>query len=591
MSDADRAACFSLEAFDAFNETFRSITRRGSIRFEQKDWHGGLRDASERLDAYEKALDDVAGRLASTLGSTAATEPVWVAAKERFASLVSERYDIDRAETFFNSVTRRMLRTIGINRNVEFFSLHPRPPIPYEGNDVYRTYRITSDAIPELTGMLEDFAFGIPFENIVRDVRLLAEEIDLYTWPLVGLERSYTIDVISAVFYRNKEAYIVGRINAGGKVIPLIIPLANGDSGIYAETVLLHESDASVVFSFAYSYFFVEVERYDALIDFLHSIVPSVDQSELYTSLGYNRHGKTVFYRDLHRFVHVSKEQFVIAPGLEGAVMIAFTLPNYGSVLKVIKDRPGFLRSLHQTPKMITMDEVRRRYDFVSHRDRAGRMVDTQEFENLRFRKKRFALPLLQEFGEAATRNVDITDDYVILRHVYVQRKVTPLPLYFRSERDPETLRRVLIDFGYFLKDIAASGVFPGDLFNTWNYGVTHWGRVVLYDYDDVLPMETVTFREKPQPRTDLEETEPEEDWICVTGEEFFMDELERYSGIPLPLQGTFKAVHGDLYTLEFWKTLTGKLKRGEVFDVIPYDRTMQFRSRAVLPGHNRCQP
>jgi isocitrate dehydrogenase kinase/phosphatase len=173
---------------------------------------------------------------------------------------------------------------------------------------------------------------------------------------------------------------------------------------------------------------------------------------------------------------------------------------------------------------------------------------------------------------------VTITDEYVIMRYVYVQRRVAPLPLYFTGEKNPETLRRVLIDFGYFLKDIAASGVFPGDLFNTWNYGVTHWGRVVLYDYDDVLPMEDVTFREKPLPRNDLEETGPEEDWICVTGEDFFMDEIERYSGIPQPLRGVFKSVHGDLYTLAFWKTLTEKLNKGEIFDVIPYDRTLRFR-------------
>lgn len=575
---ADLAARLSLEAFEAFDAEFRNLTRRGSRRFEEKDWQGGLRDAAERLDLYEKALDDISARLESGLGSEAESEPLWISAKACFAARIAGRYDIQRAETFFNSVTRKMLRTVGINRNAEFFDLHPRPAFPHPGDAVCRTYAVTSGTASTVKDILNDLSFRTGYEDIGRDAALLAQEIDLYTWPLVGAGGSYAIDVVKAVFYRNKEAYIVGRIAAGAHVMPLIIPLANGESGIYAETILLRESDASIVFSFAYSYFFVDVERYDALIDFLRSIIPAADLAELYTSLGYNRHGKTVFYRELHRFVHVSKEQFTAAPGLEGAVMIAFTLPNYGFVLKVIKDRPCFLRSLNQTPKTVTMEQVRRRYDFVSHRDRAGRMVDTQEFENLRFRKKRFSGSLLQEFEQAATRNVVIDDEYVILRSVYVQRKVTPLPLYFTHEKDPETLRRVLIDFGYFLKDIAASGVFPGDLFNTWNYGVTHWGRVVLYDYDDVLAMEDVTFREKPLPRNDLDETGPEEDWICVSGEDFFLDEMERYSGIPQPLRGVFKSVHGDLYTLAFWKTLTGQLNRGEIFDVIPYDRSMRFR-------------
>jgi isocitrate dehydrogenase kinase/phosphatase len=314
--------------------------------------------------------------------------------------------------------------------------------------------------------------------------------------------------------------------------------------------------------------------------------MPHAELAELYTALGYNRHGKTEFYRDLHRFVHVSREQFIIAPGLEGAVMIAFTLPNFGFVFKVIKDKPCFLRSAYETPKVITGKRVREQYAFVSHQDPAGRMVDTQEFENLRFRKKRFSGPLLAEFALAARENVILGDEYVVIQHLYVQRKVVPLPLYFEGEKDPEAIRHVLVDFGYFLKDIAASGVFPCDLFNTWNYGVTQWGRVVLYDYDDVLPIEKIRFREKPAARDEVEEIEPEENWIVATDEDFFVDELDRYSGIPGPLKGIFRSVHADLYTLRFWDVLTDRVNRGEIFDVIPYDRTKQFRSRdrAALP-------
>jgi isocitrate dehydrogenase kinase/phosphatase len=211
-------------------------------------------------------------------------------------------------------------------------------------------------------------------------------------------------------------------------------------------------------------------------------------------------------------------------------------------------------------------------------------MVDTQEFENLRFKKKRFTEQLLEEFRQAASGAVSIADDYVVLRHVYVQRRVTPLPLFFNTERDPERLRNVLLDFGFFLKDVAASGVFPADLFNTWNYGVTAWGRVVLYDYDDVVPIERVTFREKPPALTHEEETGPEEDWIVASDDHFFMDEIDRFSGVPGPLKGVFRSVHEDLYSLRYWTELTGALRRGTVFDVLPYDRRRRFRE-GRLPG------
>ncbi len=576
---ANVAARITLEEFDSLNTCFDAITRRARIRFEERDWKGSQQDAAERLDLYESVLGKTAARLDDTLGQQARSQRIWTAAMPRFTALVADRYDIDRAETFFNSVTRKMLNTVGINRAVEFFYLYPKNAARSSTGSIYRTYAEAPETSSVIENILRDFQFGVAYEDIRRDADFVAGEIDLFLWPIVGMNRAIVVDVVNTAFYRNKEAYIVGRITAAGRVIPLIIPLTNGESGIYAEAVLLHESEANILFSFAYSYFFVDVERYDALIEFLHSIMPRAERSEMYTSLGYNRHGKTEFYRDLHRFVHVSKEQFVIAPGIEGAVMIAFTLPNYGFVLKAVKDTPCFLRTSNQTQKTITREEVRHRYSLVSHRDRAGRMVDTQEFENLRFKRKRFSGELLAEFEQAAKSTVVIEGDYVILRHVYVQRRVMPLPLYFAAEKDAEALRHVLVDFGYFLKDIAASGVFPGDLFNTWNYGVTHWGRVVLYDYDDVIPMEKVKFSRKPEPRNEFEETGAEEEWICVTGEEFFLDEIERYSGVPRPLKSIFKSVHGDLYTLEFWNTLTERLSRGEVFDVIPYDRAKRFRA------------
>jgi isocitrate dehydrogenase kinase/phosphatase len=578
--NADLAARLTLDAFDAFNTAFRTITHRTRQKFEVRDWPGIRQDATERLDLYDQELDRLTSQLEAVLHEKVQDPGIWVSAKHRFANLVSQRYDIDRAETFFNSITRKMLRTLGINREVEFFYLHPKTSSHQQDETVFRRYTKYADTRSLVADILEEFSFRAGYENRERDSGLIAQEIDLHLWPIVGVNKSYSVDVVRAVFFRNKEAYIVGRIIIGSRVIPLIIPLVNGPSGIYVDTILMQESEASIVFSFAYSYFLVDVERYDALIEFLHSLMPHAELAELYSSLGYNRHGKTEFYRDLHHFVHVSREQFVIAPGLEGAVMIGFTLPSFGFVFKVIKDRPCFLRSRIGTLKVITKDQVRYRYNFVSHRDRAGRMVDTQEFENLRFRKKRFSDDLLLEFVLAARNTVSITDEYVIIKHLYVQRKVVPLPMYFETEKNPEAIRHVLIDFGYFLKDLAASGVFPSDLFNIWNYGVTHWGRVVLFDYDDVLPIEQIRFREKPPPRDEIEEMEPEENRISATEDDFFIDEIDRYSGIPEPLKGVFKSVHGDLYTLKFWYDLTDRLNKGEIFDVIPYDRGKRFHDR-----------
>jgi len=571
------------DTFDGYCDEFLRVTCRARIRFERRDWvgeQGRHRDALKRLDLYEETLDKVKIRIARVLGPRIQDRAVWTAAKAKYASLFSRRHDVELAETFFNSVTRKILETVGLDREVEFFYLEREPVVVKSADPVYRSYVNTDGTEEVIRKVLTDLKFKVPFEDIERDISLVSNEIDLYLWPIVGPGRADSIDIIKAPFFRNKVAYIVGRINIGEHRIPLVMPLYNRKTGIYVDTVLLKEENVSIVFGFAHTYFHVEVDRHDALIEFIKSILPEKPVSELYISIGYNKHGKTEFYRSLHHFVHESKEKFIIAPGKEGTVMLVFTLEDFNFVFKVIKDRPCFLRSDDITSKRTTREEVMRRYELVRRRDRVGRMVDTQDFENLRFRKKRFSKQLLQEFRQAAAEAVTIEGEYVVVKHLYLQRRVIPLPMYLADEKDPEAIRHITIDFGYFLKDLAAAGIFPCDLFNIWNYGVTRRRRVVLYDYDDVQPLETVRFRTKPEPRNDLEELQPEEDRITAMPDEFFMDEIERYSGIPMPLTGIFKSVHADLFTLRFWRDMKRRLKRGEILDIIPYDRNRKFSNR-----------
>jgi isocitrate dehydrogenase kinase/phosphatase len=247
-------------------------------------------------------------------------------------------------------------------------------------------------------------------------------------------------------------------------------------------------------------------------------------------------------------------------------------------VFKVIKDKPCFLRSSHTTDKTISKAEVKSRYRLVSHRDRVGRLVDTQEFENVRFKIKRYSEGLVSEFTTAARDLVSLEGGYVVISHLFLQRKVIPLPMYFLEEQNPNAIRQVVIDFGYFLKDLAATGLFPADLFNTWNYGVTEGNRVVLFDYDDVVPLESARFTQKPEPRDDYEEISPEEEWIVAEPTDYFVDEIDRFVGVPQPLRGIFNSVHSDLFTIEFWERIKTRVMNGEIIDIIPYDRNKRFK-------------
>ncbi|MFZ1683029.1 MAG: bifunctional isocitrate dehydrogenase kinase/phosphatase [Candidatus Zixiibacteriota bacterium] len=567
-----------LAEYQRYTDSFLSLTLRARDRFEKSDWQGRFADALERYDLYEASLDATALRLRHLLGAEESSRlSVWKEIKGKFHKLVAKRHDAELAETYYNSVTRKLLWTVGLDREIEFFHQESKPcPVPLD-EAIVTVYPYEYDTSRIISAILRDLGYSIPFEDLDGDAARVANEIDLFVWPLTRYQSISSIQILKCPFYRNKVAYVVGRILAGDHVIPLVLPLYNGQGEIYVDTVLLSEAEVSRVFSFAFSYFQVELRRHDVVIDFLKSILPHKPVAELYISIGLNKHGKTVLYRDLHRYVHVSKEKFQIAPGREGAVMIAFTLPDYDFVLKIIKDQPCFLRTADVTPKRNTRAEVMEQYDFVCHRDRVGRLVDTQEFENLRFKKKRFASNLLREFEMAASEVVTIERDYVVIKHLYIQRKVIPLPMYLLSETEPELLRKVILDFGYFLKDLASVGIFPYDLFNIWNYGVTRRGRVVLFDYDDVQPLERAHFKNKPAPRGETEEMQLEEDRITVTGDDFFLEEADQFSGIPRPLKGIFKAVHSDLYTLRFWKDMKRRVRRGEQFDITPYDRGRKF--------------
>jgi isocitrate dehydrogenase kinase/phosphatase len=573
-----RAATRIRDGFATYSDEFVSVTKRSKWRFQTRDWKGRHEDALERLDLYDKVLADVAGALAEILAERLRDGAVWAATKAAFARLMADRHDAELAETFFNSVTRSIFETVGVNRRIEFFRWHQTPIKAPPGEPIFHRYEAGRDTRSVIRAVLQDYKFTVPFEDADRDAGLVAAEIDLYLWPLLGATGAYRIEVIRSPFYRNKVAYLVGRILAAERVIPLVLPLYNGETGVYVDTVLLTTPEVSKVFSFAFSYFHVLVERHDLLIEFLRSILPEKPLAELYASIGYPRQGKTEFYRDLHRFIHRSREQFVIAPGKEGAVMTVFTLPNYNFVFKVIKDQPCYLRSVAMTDKTSTRREVMEQYAYVCRRDRVGRLVDTQEFENLRFRRARFDGDLLNELQLAAREAVSIEDDHIVVRHAYVQRKVMPLPMYLGAERDPEALRSAIVDFGYFLKELAATGIFPSDLFNTWNYGVTRRGRVVLFDYDDVIPIERASFLRKPRAFDDPEEIVAEEDRIVATRSDFFIDEMRSYSGIPQRLKSAFELVHGDLFTVEFWRSLKEQVSAGELVDITPYDRAKKFR-------------
>jgi isocitrate dehydrogenase kinase/phosphatase len=580
------AAIAIRDAFDDYWRTFHEITLRAKTRFEQRDWRGAQRDSVERLELYPATMKKIVARIRSLLGDQTNDPKMWAEMKAEYSgALVRARADFELAETFFNSITRRIFSTVGVDPSIEFVDSDFDPCAETASEPVHESYRPDRPPDVDLTAgalerILAAYTFAIPFADLTRDSRLAAVEIHAFLASRFGAQTYQSIDIVRPAFYRNKAAYLIGRVMgvnhpSGEEVgpLPLIICLLNEGEGVSVDAVLLDSDDASIVFSYTRSYFHADVERPRDLINFLHSILPLKKVAELYISIGFNKHGKTELYRDLLHHLSISQDVFRIAPGERGMVMIVFSLPSYDMVFKVIKDRID-------PPKTTTRAEVMERYDLVFKHDRAGRLIDAQEFEHLSFDRSRFDPELLDELLQVAPQTVSIDGNCVVIQHLYTERRMIPLNLYVRQATLEQAAAAVL-DYGQAIKDLASTNIFPGDVLLK-NFGVTRHGRVVFYDYDELCLVTDCKFRKMPPPRSFDDEFEADA-WFYVGPMDIFPEEFRTFLGLQEPLRSVFSDSHADLFDASYWKNLQARHRAGEVVDIFPYPESRRLH-RAIRP-------
>ncbi len=575
-SRARRHAELICDAFDAYQARFRVVTRRAQRRFEQRNWHGLRSDATERITLYQQVVDHIESDTRHHLQDVLHEKPLWTQIRTAYSELTKHKRDAELAETFFNSLTRRIFNTVGVDPRIEFVTTDITDPHRPPDAPARRAFVQLSTTKAYLDAILRQYAFDAPYADAKADAERVSEFIDrrLRTRGLDGpIER---IELARAVFYRGIGAYLVGVITVGTEQVPLTIAFHHEDEGILIDAVLLKEDDVSILFSFARSYFHVDTRHPHSLVRFLKEILPRKRVAELYISIGYNKHGKTELYRDLlHHFQH-AEDQFERAAGQRGMVMTVFTMPSYDMVFKLIKDEFDY-------PKSTTREEVKDRYHLVFKHDRAGRLVDAQEFEYLRLNERLFSESLEQELLKLAGDTVYRDGDRITIEHCYVERRVTPLDIYVR-EQSFDDARSALIDYGNAIKDLARTNIFPGDLLLK-NFGVTRHGRVVFYDYDELGFVTDYTFRTKPQARTYMDELSADA-WFYVGPEDVFPEEFRATMGVSDALMNAFDTVHGDIFTADFWNDVQSRIQDGALIPILPYPPRERLRHRrTVSPG------
>ena len=572
-----RISEFIYEGFLKYNENFARITERARRRFEQRDWGGHQQDIIERVELYEKSVRRIVVSLRKNLGPRIIDRKLWHSARKYFGERLYNVPDAGFMKTFFNSITRRIFDTVGTDPEIEFVS-----SAPDEGFNPFETltlnhYPYWGSLAKTFQTILDDFAFKVPYQDVEADTRTISRLIQRYFQIHLKQHGEFLrFEFINSAFFQSARAYLIGRTIQQGHANPIVIALKNTARGIAVDAVLLSEEEVSIVFSYTRSYYFANPHSVIGAVHFLHSILPGKPIDELYTVLGRLRQGKTERYRIFSHHLQGTDDKFMHAEGDKGLVMLVFTLPSYDLVFKIIRDQFGY-------PKTISREEVQSKYRLVSRHDRAGRLIDTQEFRNLEFPVNRFDDALLDELLGEAAETVRIDNGQVIIDHVYIERRVRPLNLYLKEVARTDA-NAVILDYGQTIKDLANTNIFPGDLLLK-NFGVTRHRRVVFYDYDEVALVTECDFRDIPDSDDD-EHVMRSDVWFHVNKNDIFPEEFVRFLSMDEELRTLFLQVHGDLLTANYWNRVKSKHIKGDIELVIPYFRhELPFGTQGTVNG------
>ena len=568
MSDKDLIAECSQIIYDGFiryNNYFHRMTRRARTRFEQRDWKGHQQDIVDRVDLYEKSVRRIVLALRNTLGNRVNNKTLWYEIRSYFGERLDQVPDNDFIKTFFNSTTRRIFGTEGVDPGIEFISSGPSDDLHLIMSLNIRRYPYWVSLQRIFETILDDFSFRIPYDDTSRNAKRIARMISAYSKENFNENIEYIrFEFIDSFFYQAARAYLVGKLILSEGEAPIVIAFKNEYGGISVDAVFLHEKEISLIFGYTRSYYFADPNSVIGAVHFLKSMLPKKPIDELYTVLGRLRQGKTERHRTFTEHLHNTKDKFIHAEGDTGLVMIVFTLPSYNLVFKIIRDKFGY-------PKTMSRKDVIGKYKLVSKHDRAGRLIDTQEYLNLEFPINRFSKELLNELLDGATESVRKEDNNLILKLAYVERRVRPLNLYLNEVSEEEAIYAI-IDYGQTIKDLAQTNIFTGDLLLK-NFGVTRHNRVIFYDYDEVTLVTDCNFRDIPE-STDIDDEMQADTWYFVGENDIFPEEFIRFLSMNDQVKAQFMKYHQDLLTSEYWRKVQNQHIKGEVSLVVPYTST-----------------
>ena len=565
-------AQWTLCEFDLFYSRFQVITESAKTAFETRDYQASLIISKKRLSLYSDSMYKLGENLSDAFSPISRDQGLWEVIEEKYRQLVRNRYEGDLALAYIHSVRRALL--LGEWSPVDYSFDVPSKANKNYSDFLFETFHTEAITTDLLLDILRVPGFNVQYRELKVDAMLAAQRVKADLDDRFSTYKIQKIEVIKGEFYRNRGAYIVGRIVLDNhSKVPLVIALLNDEKGIYVDAILTSESATFNIFSTTRANFHVNNDYYHELSEFLHSIIPKRSLGLAYSTIGFNHFGKVAVMEELKEELLSNDGKFDFAIGFKGTVAIGFQSRQSGYNLKVIRNSPT---EQYKWGMFEGVPSVLEKYSRVHVINRTGSMLDNIIFYRVKLERIWFTNALLEELLNEASECVTLQGNFLFFRHLIVQRRLTPLPVYLETSSQAES-EAAVINLGHCIKNNMAANIFNKDL-DARNYGVGVFGGVYLFDYDALEKFTEVKIRTN-QNQFEGEEEIPE--WFFEDGVVFLPEEIE--SGLRIPsrsLRRLFREVHGDLLQVGYYERIQEELRVGKVPSVRVYPEQYQIKKK-----------